>query len=169
MNVLVTYYTQTGNTRKVAEAIFAGLVHSRKKILPIDQVENVGGHDLIFCGFPVMDHGVPGKMVAFLQAMPRGKRLAFFATHGSLRGGEKAITAFYAALGLAHGQKILGTFGCRGEVNPQLIETLADKPQHQAWAIEARGAIGHPNQADLEDARVFAETMLYSAEKIYIS
>jgi flavodoxin len=167
MNVLVTYYTQTGNTREVAEAIFAGLVHSRKKILPIDQVEDVVSYDLIFCGFPVIEYSVPGKMTSFLRAMPRGKKVAFFSTHGSLRGGEKAVSAFYAAISLAHGQKILGTFGCRGKVNPQLLEALMEKPQHRPWVNEAQGAAGHPNQADLEDARIFAETMLFSAEKFH--
>jgi flavodoxin I len=167
MNILVAYYSETGNTRKVAEAIFQGIRHTRKKLLPIDQADDLGSYDLIFCGFPVQHHSVPAKMVHFLQSIPTGKKLAVFATHGSLRGGEKAVSAFYTVLSLAKGQTILGTFGCRGQVKFQLIDEWMESPHHQAWVLEAQSASGHPDAADLEDARQFAETMLYSAEHIH--
>jgi len=165
MNVLVAFYSETGNTRRVAEAIFAGLEHAPKTLLPIDQVGELGGYDLIFCGFPVINHGVPEKVVQFLKRIPAGKKVAFFASHGSLRGGEKAVSAFYAAVSLTGRQKVLGTFGCRGQVKLQLIEALMEKFPHRAWAIEAQSADGHPDAADLEDARAFAQQMFYKAEK----
>ncbi len=164
MNILVAYYSETGNTLKVAEAIFAGLKHTQKKLLPIDQVADLGKYDLIFCGFPVQHHSVPAKMIHFLQGLPRGKKLALFATHGSLRGGEKAVAAFYAALSLTSGQTILGTFGCRGQVKPQLLDKWMDQLHERSWALEALSANGHPDFSDLEDARSFAELMLHSAE-----
>jgi flavodoxin len=167
MNVLVTFYSETGNTQKVAEAIFASIQHTRKKLLAIDQVEDIENHDLIFCGFPVINHGLPVKITHFLQKIPLGKKLVFFATHGSLRGGEKAISAFYAALSLAHGQTILGTFGCRGQVKFQLLDALMEQPQNRTWAREAQSANDHPDSSDLEDARSFAELMLHSAENIH--
>jgi flavodoxin len=167
MNILVAYYSETGNTRKVAETIFSAIRDTRKKLLPIDQSEGLEAYDLIFCGFPVHHHSVPAKMVHFLQQLPKGKKLAIFATHGSLRGGEKAVTAFYAAISLAKEQTILGTFGCRGQVKFQLLDEWVESPQHQAWAIEAQSANGHPDSADLEEASTFAETMLYAAEHIH--
>ena len=167
MKTLVAYYSETGNTRKVAEAIYAAIRHTQKTLLSIDQIEELDSPDLVFCGFPVQHHGVPAKMVHFLERLPKGKKLAIFATHGSLRGGEKAIGAFYAALSLAKGQTILGTFGCRGQVQFQLLDEWAESPQHRAWAIEAQSANGHPDAADLEEASTFAETMMYAAEHIH--
>ena len=167
MNILVAYYSETGNTHKVAEAIFAGIHHTKKKLLPIDQAGDLGSYDLIFCGFPVQHHGVPAKMVHFLQGIPQGARIAFFATHGSLRGGEKAISAFYAALSLTSGRTILGTFGCRGQVKFQLLDLWMEKPHERSWALEAQSAHGHPNATDLADARVFADLMLHSAEHLH--
>jgi flavodoxin len=167
MSILVTYYSETGNTRKVAEALFAGIKHTKKKLLPIDQVEDPGQYELIFCGFPVQHHGVPAKMVHFLQSIPQGKKMALFATHGSLRGGEKAISAFYAALSLTGGRTILGTFGCRGQVKFELLDKWMENPHERAWAMEALSANGHPDASDLEDARSFAELMLHSAEHIH--
>lgn len=167
MNVLVAYYSETGNTRKVAEAVFTALRISRKKLLPIDQAADMDSFDLVFCGFPVQNHGVPAKMVHFLHAIPRGREIVLFATHGALRGGEKAISAFYAALNTLQGQTVIGTFGCRGQVKPQLIDDWMDSPQHQSWAREAQSANNHPDAADLQDAREFAETMLYAAEHVH--
>jgi flavodoxin I len=167
MNILVAYYSETGNTRRVAEAIHAAIRHTRKELLPIDQVKETDSYDLVFCGFPVHNHSLPAKMVHFLERLPQGKKLAIFATHGSLRGGEKAVGAFYAAISLARGQTILGTFGCRGQVKFQLLDEWVESPQHRAWAIEAQSANGHPDAADLEEASTFAETMMYAAEHIH--
>jgi len=167
MNILVAYHSETGNTRKVAEAIFAGLRHARKQLLPIDQAGDLEAYALLFCGFPVHHHSIPASMVHFLKRIPQGKRIALFASHGSLRGGEKALSAFFAAISLLTGQTVIGTFGCRGQVKPQLIDEWMDSPQHQAWAREAQSANGHPDATALHDAREFAETMLYAAEHIH--
>jgi len=106
-------------------------------------------------------------MTHFLQAIPQGKKIALFATHGSLRGGEKAISAFYAALSLTGGRTILGTFGCRGQVKFQLLDEWIEKPQERSWALEAQSAHGHPDLVDLEDARAFADLMLHAAEHMH--
>ena len=51
MKVLVTYYSETGNTEKVAKAIYDGIQRAEKEILPIEEVASVDVYDLIFCGF----------------------------------------------------------------------------------------------------------------------
>jgi flavodoxin len=167
MNVLVAYHSETGNTRKIAEAVFAALHVTQKKLLPIVEATDLTAYDLIFCGFPVQHHSVPAKAVHFLRRIPPGKKIALFATHGSLRGGEKALSAFYAALNALQGQTVIGTFGCRGQVKPQLIDEWMESPQHLAWAREAQSANGHPDAADVADAREFAATMLYAAEQVH--
>ena len=160
MKALVIYYSETGNTEKVARAIYDGIEREDKEIMPLQDVKSVDDYDVIFCGFPVKSHSVPAKAEAFLKSIPEGKNLALFATHGSLRGGELAITAFYYALSLASKAKIVGTFGCRGEVKSSLIEGLLKKPRHKAWALEAQSAAGHPDDADLEDAKEFSRWMM---------
>jgi flavodoxin len=159
MKVLVVYYSQTGNTEKVARAIHDSLT-TQKEILPVAEVKNHNGYDLVFCGFPVQAHSVPGKMTDFIKALPRGQKVAFFATHGSLRGGPLPRQAFEGATALAIHQKILGKFGCRGKVDAKIIDALMKKPEHQAWAEEAMSAEGHPDAADLKDARLFAQEMI---------
>jgi len=92
MKVLVTYYSQTGNTEKVARAIYEA-VTAQKEMKPVAQAA-AAGYDLVFCGFPVQAHSVPGKMAEFVKGLPKGQKTAFFATHGSLRGGQLPRQAF---------------------------------------------------------------------------
>ncbi len=161
MKVLVTYYTQTGNTEKVAKAVYEA-VTVQKEIQPLAQAK-AAGYDLLFCGFPVQAHSVPGKMAEFIRGLPKGQKVAFFATHGSLRGGQLPRQAFESAASLAANLKVLGQFGCRGKVDAKVIEALMKKPEHKAWAEEARGADGSPDAADLKEAAEFAKAMVGKA------
>ena len=163
MKALVAYYSDTGNTEKLARGIYEGIEQAEKEILPIKQVKDVEGFDIIFCGFPVQAHSVPGEAQAFIKSIPEGKKLAFFATHGSLRGGQLAIQAFYYALSLASKETVLGTFGCRGKDKSSIIDALMNKAEHRSWAIEAQSAVGHPDEGDLEDAKSWAKAMLAKA------
>ena len=159
MKVLVTYFTQTGNTEKAARSIYQA-IGAIKEMLPLKEVKNPDGYDIIFCGFPVHSHSVPLPVQNFIKSISPGKKLALFVTHGSLRGGELATTAIEHAISLASKLKVLGTFGCRGKVDPELIEALLKKPEHRAWAETAKSAASHPDESDLEDARQFAKKIL---------
>ncbi len=159
MKALVTYYSETGNTEKLARALYE-TIPIAKEIKPIQEVTSAVGYDIIFCGFPVLAHSVPGKVQPFLKGLPEGQKIAFFSTHGSLRGGQLPKQAFEHAIGLASHATILGHFGCRGNVNQKIIDALMQKPEHRAWAEEAQSAEGHPDKADLEDAKKFALDML---------
>ena len=159
MKSLVTYYSVTGNTQKIAQAIFE-VIHIEKELIPVQDVKNVSDYDIIFYGFPVNAHSVPGKAVKFISGLPAGQKIAFFSTHGSLRGGQLPKQAFEHALGLASKLKVLGHFGCRGKVDQKIIDSLSKNPEHKAWVEEALGAIDHPDKNDLADAKTFAAEML---------
>jgi len=166
MKALVTYYSETGNTEKPARAIYDGIEWAEKGIVPIKEAPKVEDYDVIFCGFPVHASSVPPKVEPFLKGIEEGKMLAIFTTHGSLRGGQLAITAFHYAMSLALKAKVIGTFGCRGKVKPDLIEALMKKPEHRSWAIEAQSATGHPDEADLEDGKEFARWIITKARSL---
>lgn len=165
MKALVAYYSESGNTEKLAKAIYEGMTVSDKDIGTIADV-NPSGYDVVFIGFPVQASSVPGKVEKFIKSIPEGKKLAFFVTHGSLRGGQLAISALYYAFSLALKMTVLGTFGCRGQVKESIIESLLKKPEHKAWAMEAQSAVGHPDDADLEDGKKFAELMIAKARNL---
>ncbi len=76
---------------------------------------------------------------------------------------DLAVTAFYHALAISKNAVILGTFGSRGEVKQSIIDSLLQKPEHRGWALEAQGATGHPDAADLEDGKDWAQQMMAKA------
>jgi flavodoxin len=159
MKALVTYYSQTGNTEKVARAIYEA-IHVEKELLPVQEVKETAGYDIIFVGFPVHAHSVPSKLLPFFRDLPAGQKIALFCTHGSLRGGHLPKQALEHAIGLSSRAKILGTFGARGKVDAKIIESLMKQAEHQAWAEEAQGAHEHPSEMDLADGKEFARGVL---------
>lgn len=153
--VLVTYFSRTGNTRKIAEAIHGALSGDRD-LLPMDQVMDLAPYGLVFIGFPVQSHSVPYKAEEFLKSVPAGKKVALFSTHGSLPGMRLSREAIEYASVLISKAKLLGTFSCRGRVSMQALEALGKSPEHETWADMAVTANTHPDEHDVADARAFA-------------
>jgi len=153
--ILVTYFSQTGNTKKIAETIYETL-EGKKTIKLIEEVDSIDDYHLIFVGFPVHSHSVPYKVESFLRKIPENKKIALFCTHGSLSGGRLSREAIEHAIVIASRAKVLGTFSCRGKVSLQALEVLKKSPEHEAWTDMAASASTHPNESDLEDARAFA-------------
>lgn len=153
--VLVTYFSRTGNTRKIAEAIHDALI-GRPDILPMDQVGDLAPYGLVFIGFPVQSHSLPYKVEEFLKTVPPGKKIALFSTHGSLPGMKMSREALEYATVLVSKAKLLGTFSCRGKVSMQALEVLSKSPEHEAWTEMAATANTHPDEHDVADARAFA-------------
>jgi len=147
-NTLVTYFTQTGNTKKVAESIYRN-IEGDKQIMPISEVqkEDLEDYDLIFIGFPVHSHGVPFATESFIKKVPRDKKIAFFSTHGSLTGG------------------MLSRFSCRGKVSLSALEILKKSPEHRAWTDMAASAGTHPDEHDLSEAASFAKWIMTLASQ----
>lgn len=157
--VLVTYFSLTGNTKKVSEAIFEVLAED-KILLPMEEVQDLEQYTLIFVGFPVHSHSVPFKVEAFLKNIPQGKKLALFSTHGSLTGSHLSREALEHAVVLAAKAKVLGTFSCRGRVFNEALEVLMKSPEHKVWTEMAASAYAHPDEEDLKDAQSFAQWIM---------
>jgi flavodoxin len=164
MKALVTYHSESSNTEKLANAIYEALTGVDSEIEKINAENTYEDYDVIFVGFPVHSSSVPADVENCIKRIPEGKMIALFATHGSLRGGPLAISAFHYAITLAPKAIIIGTFGCRGEVKASLLDKLITNPEYKFWALEAQSAEGHPDDADLQDAIEFAKSMLFKAK-----
>ncbi len=157
--ILVTYFSRTGNTKKIAEAIHDSIGQDAV-VLPLDKVEDLGPYSLVFIGFPVQSHSVPYQAELFLKKIPPGKKIALFSTHGSLPGMQLSRQALEYASILAAKAKLLGTFACRGKVSMQALEVLGRSPEHEEWADMAASANTHPDEHDIADAKAFAKWVL---------
>lgn len=157
--ILVVYFSLTGNTQTIAQAIYEALPNP-KEIQPLDKVKNIETYDLLFIGFPVHTHSVPYPVENFLKSLPLGKKIALFSTHGSHTGSRLSREALEHALSLLPQAHILGTFTCRGKVSPQAMELFQKLPEHQGWAVMAASAQHHPDKNDIADAQDFARWVL---------
>ena len=87
---IVIYYTQTGNTKKIADAIYAGMSPETehgdiRRLKEIDPEKDLINYDLIGLGGPVWGDGVP-HILKFIDGMSGldGKHAFAFCTHGTL-------------------------------------------------------------------------------------
>ncbi len=159
--ILITYFSETGNTKIIAEAIFK-TVDGEKIIKPINELldNELERYSLIFIGFPIHSHSVPFPIEAALKNIPPNKKIAFFSTHGALTGNRLAREALEHASVITSKAKLLGTFTCRGKVSPEALEVLEKSPEHKAWAEMAVSADTHPDENDMEDAASFARWII---------
>ena len=148
MKSLVVYSTQTGNTRKLAEAVFEALSGERE-ILPVDDAPDPSEYDSIAVGFWLKGGRPDPKSAEYLGKITR-QTLFLFATHGAGAGSDHAIHGMALAKSLAAEADIRGTYSCQGEVNPKILEKASKKPEPPGWLADAPDAIGHPNSADIE-------------------
>ncbi len=154
-NILVAYFSRTGNTKEVAKAIHAALAGD-KVMVPMSEAADLERYDLIIAGFPVHSHSLPYQAEAFLKKIPAGKMTALFSTHGSLSDSHLAKQANEYAAVLVSRTRLLGTFSCRGKVSMQALDVLKQGPEHETWSDMAATAATHPDGQDLAAAADFA-------------
>jgi flavodoxin len=161
MKVLVAYMSKTGNTKKVAEAIFEG-IDGEKEIRTIDAVDRLEGYDLAFLGFPIHQMGPDKKTVKLLEKLcVEGRDVVLFITHASPEDGPDLppwLEKFKQAAGRAN---LVGFFHCQGELDKSTKRILSVLPnaKFRKWAREDNSQ-GQPDPARLDRARAFARDIM---------
>ena len=156
MKVMVAYASRTGNTKKVAEAVFQE-VQAEKEIKELSAVSDLAGYDLVFVGLPIIAFGPAPEAKDFLAKHCQGKKVAMFVTHAS----PEDLVDLQGWLGkcreAAAGADLIGLFDCQGELAQNVKDLLlkSNDPKMRAWA-ETDASKGQPDVARLERARVFA-------------
>ncbi|WP_406660951.1 flavodoxin family protein [Methanolobus sp. ZRKC3] len=158
MKTLVTYMTQTGNTKKIADAIY-GEIAGEKDIKAIGEISNLEGYDLVFVGFPVMQFNIPEKVSNFVKENVAGKNIAFFMTHAVPEGFEAIQSWTGSCKDIAEGGNFLGTFDCQGELAQPVVDRLlkADDPQMKAFGEMGPSTKGQPDESRIQKAKEFAK------------
>lgn len=166
MKTVVACMSQTGNTRKVAEAIF-GEIQGEKEIKELSELDGLEGYDLSFVGFPIQAYGPAGEAKTFLEKHCAGKDIVLFVTHASAEDSEPLQEWLAACRTAATGANVIGMFNCRGELSKAVVDFMKSSgdPDLAAWAEELSDTLGQPDAARLERARVFARDIMqkYSA------
>jgi len=161
MKFLVAYMSQTGNTKKVADAIF-GAIRGEKEIRPLAEVTSLDGYDLAFVGFPMHAGGPAKPAEAFLQQHSRGKNVALFVTHASYEDGPGVPEALDKCKAAAAGANMVGLFHCQGALSEAIADfMLKSGDPGLAAAAKQRGlTTGQPDATRLKRARAFARDVV---------
>jgi flavodoxin/NAD-dependent dihydropyrimidine dehydrogenase PreA subunit len=156
MKAIIVYFSQTGNTKQIAQAIQKGM---KPKMETCDMVKlkeldtkDLAKYDLIGLGSPVWRLGAPNNIVAFLNKLPslKGKLGFVFCTHGALPiGFMKRVVPLLQSKGMT----VIGFNDWYGGCflpylpNPYLTD-------------------GHPDEIDLKEARAWGREIAQRAQRI---
>ena len=158
MKSIVIYYTMSGNTKKIAEAIHAGMNESsggKSDIARLREIEtrDLSDYDLIGLGSPVFNSREPSIVAKFIQETMRsvdGKYAFAFSTHGALPG-------YYFAM-----------------VVPAMIQRGLTVIGWDDWFCDVVYPVtpspyfitGHPDAIDIEEAKAFGKEMVDRSHRI---
>ena len=162
MKILIVFYSESGNTRKVAETMAEALTSAPDTVVDLRHIEEVSptrweNYDLIFIGTPAIRRTVAEPVKNAFENFPADTypvfKLALFVTYGVpdiLFYGEciELIKSYCRKLNVEY----LGEYCCMGEhrVIDRLAKTYPEK------VVLAQTSIGHPDAIDLRHAADFA-------------
>ena len=134
MKIAVRYYTKTGNTKRLAEAV-AEAVGAEALPISVPVTERA---DILFLGNSYYAFSIDPEVRAFLKALPKDKvgRIVNFGSAAMLNSTWKKVKAEADKRGIPMDQR---EFHCRGEF----------KGVHK----------GRPNEDDLKAAAAFAKAI----------
>ena len=179
MKILVTYFSQTGNTEKIAQVIHEISSQNNestlKKIKKV-KVEELDDFDLIFIGSACHDSDLDKPVLKFLKKIPDSPRYAIagFYTHSTFlpEGDERIIklserwsgrcSETFEDLKKEKNVNFKGYFRCQGIPSPP-IEQFIHKTiikDNEEWAEFLEEVKKHPNESDLENAKKFVQDIL---------
>ncbi len=156
MKILVIYFSQTDNTRKIAEKIFTGITETTRHgdFKPLEKVSpaSLADYDLIGIGAPVFYYKEPYNVTDFLESLPdlNGQHWFVFCTHGNVIGN------FFPSVSACLQKKratVIGYHNCYADITVPFYP----KPSYTS---------GHPDQLDLDRALQFGRDMVDTSRNI---
>ncbi|NIS81837.1 MAG: hypothetical protein GTO14_16875 [Anaerolineales bacterium] len=152
---MLIYFSQTGNTRKVANVMadtFCELGHPARTVSLRDAVpEDAVQGDLLGVGTPCFSSQAPTPVKAFLRSLPplNKKRSFVFATSSGAPG---RVLYDLTLLLRRKGANVLGGFITRGQVSHPAPHMVGQFP-------------GRPHEEDLDQARGLAKALVEHVSK----
>ncbi len=161
MKVLVAYMSKTGNTRKVAEAIFEE-INDEKEMMPIDEVDSIEDYDIAFLGFPIHKMGPDNKETKLLDKLcVSGRNVVLFITHAAPEDSPDLPPMLDKFRQAARGANIVDMFDCQGQLDrtTKLIMSILPDAKLRRWAKEDNSK-GQPDESRLDRARAFSRNVM---------
>jgi flavodoxin len=157
-SVLIVYSSrpETGNTRKLAEAIWRRFGDCAI-LRSVEDAPDPNGFRFVIFGFGVYV-GWPDPPMRKYMKTCRNRDIGVFLTLGAYPDSEHAFISLGRAEGLMDTCKTRARFACHGRFHPDRVERMKKRPSdaHHPWteerATRVAAAASHPNREDLEKA-----------------
>jgi len=169
MKVLVTYFSQTGNTEKIAKAICEEASRANETVLKkLEDVSpgDVAEYDFILIGSPLHSGNLAEPVKEFLGNIQAGsgQTMAGFITHFAPAYPEQAMDGFTEPIKAACKEKGIeykGCFDCQGALTESLHEMVKKKQNltDEQWGDMVKQMTGRPNEEDEGRAKAFAKEL----------
>ncbi len=169
MNVLVTYFSQSGNTEKIANAICEEAAKASdadlKKLEELTP-DMVAEYDCIFIGSPLHSGSLAAPVKECLGVLKEtsGQQLAGFITHMAPAYPEQDMEAFAEPMKAACKEKGIeykGCFDCQGFLAESMHAIVQKKlnMDDDQWSEMVKQMTGCPRQEDVENAKTFVKEL----------
>ena len=168
MKILITYFSQSGNTKMIAEAIKNNLTAEEVDLKPINEMDpaGFGKYDLVFLGSGVYASRVHSSVVNLMKKITKfPTKFIYFCTHASLKLYQTPFAKITRILE-KNNCTIIGEFDCVGEnkvisleSQMQTINSLPAEERDKALN-NLKLTEGRPNEEDIKKAKKFAESIL---------
>ena len=165
---MVCYFSNTGNTEKVAKSIAEGLEGEEADILKIEEAEplTLKNYDLVVLGSGIYAGKLHVKVTDFMEKTSEyPPKFAFFNTHQSPTAYQKAFRRIKKSIE-EQSSKIIGEFDCVGEnlgipkeITLKMLEKLPPEERKRQEAY-LETTVGRPNAQDLEKAKAFGTSLI---------
>lgn len=168
MKILITYFSNTGNTEKVAYSLKEGLESQDVDIFPVKNVDplSLKNYDLIFLGSGTYASRVNKALSELINAADElPPKFVFFCTHASLNSYQDGFKIVKKKLSKTTSE-IIDSFDCIGDnlgipeaTRKAMLEKLPPDQKRQAEEHQKR-LKGRPNAEDLEKVKDFARSII---------
>jgi len=170
MKVLVTYFSQSGNTEKIAKSICeeaAKVSDADLKKLEELTPDMVAEYDCIFMGSPLHSGSLAAPIKECLSVLKAtsGQQMAGFITHMAPVYPEQDMDAFAEPMKAAckeKGIEFKGCFDCQGFLAESMHGPVQKKlnMEDDQWAEVVKQMTGRPNQQDVDNAKAFVRGLI---------
>ena len=163
----VMYQSMTGNTKKIAEAVYEAIESGNKQLLEIGgNTQAVPDADVFFIGFNVHNESCSIDLIDCLEGISGGY-VALFASCGYVPTEEyKASIERKTAVWLPEGATYMGMYICQGRVLEEQKEIMRRNLPDEVNVLDRMFEMGdtHPDRQDCNGAAAFAKNVLSKIE-----
>jgi flavodoxin I len=168
MKMLVCYFSNTGNTEKIAQSITEGLESETVELIKVEDADpsSLKNYDLVVLGSGIYGGKLNKKVIDFMKNVTEyPPKFAFFNTHQSATSYQKAFKRIRGKIEES-GSEVIGEFDCIGEnlgmPKETILGMLAKLPPEERKRQEAKleQTKGHPDEQDLANAKSFGKSLI---------